>query len=104
MCLFFGVTAAAIGAAGIIGVRSATAIGATIAGDELTTATLTARLGRRLDSAYSTSQALMLSADPARRAELASTLYDRVVIRRWTPEWPMSRACMPTIRRPSWST
>jgi len=79
VCLFFGVTAAAIGAAGIIGVRSATAIGATIAGDELTTATLTARLGRRLDSAYSTSQALMLSADPARRAELASTLYQRLI-------------------------
>jgi hypothetical protein len=72
--------------------------------DELTTATVTARLGRRLDAAYSTSQALMLSADPARRAELASTLYDRVVIRRWTPEWPMWHACMPTIRPPSWST
>src|SRR5664279_2953921 len=74
VCLFFGVTAAAIGVVGIIGVRSATATGAEIASDELTTATVTAELSRRLGDAYSTSQALMLSADPAARAQLASTL------------------------------
>src|SRR5450631_389336 len=79
VCLFFGVTAAAIGVVGIIGVRSATANGAEIASDELTTATATAELSRRLGDAYSTSQALMLSADPAARAQLASTLYDRVI-------------------------
>ena len=79
VCLFFGVTAAAIGVVGIIGVRSATANGAEIASDELTTATVTAELSRRLGDAYSTSQALMLSADPAARAQLASTLYDRVI-------------------------
>jgi len=51
VCLFFGVVVAAIGAAGVVAVRSATAVGATIAGDELTTAAVTSRLGRQLDRA-----------------------------------------------------
>ena len=46
VCLFFGVVVAAIGAAGVVAVRSATAVGATIAGDELTTAAVTSGLGR----------------------------------------------------------
>ena len=79
VCLFFGVVVAAIGAAGVVAVRSATAVGATIAGDELTTATVTSRLGRQLDRAYSTAQAMMLSPDPARRATLAASLYDPVI-------------------------
>ena len=79
VCLFFGVVAVAIGAAGMVAVRSATSIGATIAGDELTTAAVTSRLGRQVDRAYSTAQAMMLSADPARRAALAASLYDPVI-------------------------
>ncbi len=79
VCVFFAVVAVALGAAGMVGVRSATSIGATIAGDELTTATLTTRLGRQMDRAYSTAQAMLLSADPARRAVLAASLYDPVI-------------------------
>ncbi len=79
VCLFFAMVVAAIGAAGVVAVRSATAVGATIAGDELTTATVTSRLGRQLDRAYSTAQAMMLSADPARHATLAAALYDPVI-------------------------
>jgi diguanylate cyclase (GGDEF)-like protein len=79
VCLFFGVVVAGIGAAGVVAVRSATAVGATIAGDELTTAAVTSRLGRQLDRAYSTAQAMMLSPDPARRATLAASLYDPVI-------------------------
>ena len=79
VCIFFGLVVAAIGAAGVVAVRSATAVGATIAGDELTTAAVTSRLGRQLDRAYSTAQAMMLSPDPARHATLAAALYDPVI-------------------------
>ena len=79
VCLFLGVVAVAIGAAGMAAVWSATSLGATIAGDEMTTAAVTSRLGRQVDGAYSTVLAMMLSADPARRAAVAASLYDPVI-------------------------
>ena len=79
VCLTFAVVAAGIGAVGIAGVRSATSIGAVIASDELMTATVTARLSREFDAARGTSQSLLLSADPAQRAELATALYNEAI-------------------------
>lgn len=78
-CVFFAVAAIGIGAVGIIGVRSATEMGRSIVNDELKTATVTARLGYQLDSAFSTGQVLTLSADPRRRAQSATTLYDQAI-------------------------
>jgi diguanylate cyclase (GGDEF)-like protein len=75
-CLFLSLTAAGVGVAGIVGVHSATAVGHAIANDELSTATTTARLGRAIDSAYATGQALAFSAPGADRAQVAATLYD----------------------------
>ena len=79
VCLLFGVAAAAIGVAGIVAVRTSAALGSTIAGDELATATVTTRLGREVDRAYTIAQAMLFSADPGRRAVLAGALYDPVV-------------------------
>ena len=78
-CVFFAVVAGAIGIAGIIGVASATNAGNSVTRDELASATITAQFSQELDLVYSTGQAIVTTTDAARRAQLATTLYQQRV-------------------------
>ena len=75
--VLFSMVAAGIGLVGIAGVRSATAAGNDVAHDELTTATVTSRLGRNVDFAYANGRYFVLNNDPAQRAILADDLYQQ---------------------------
>jgi diguanylate cyclase (GGDEF)-like protein len=79
VCVLFTLTVAAVGVVAIIGVRSNTAATNRIATDELATTVGTARVGRLLDTAYSTGSALVRTADPAVRATFAAALYERTI-------------------------
>jgi diguanylate cyclase (GGDEF)-like protein len=76
-CVFFAVIAGAIGAVGIVAVGSATDTGNSITSDELATATVTAQFGQEVDADYASGQALALTSDPTRRAQLATSLYNQ---------------------------
>jgi diguanylate cyclase (GGDEF)-like protein len=76
VCVFFAVMIVGVGVAGVAGVRSTTHVGNAIVTDELTTATDTARIGQSMDAAYSQGEQLLLSANPARKAQLTRDLYD----------------------------
>ncbi len=78
-CIFFVLAAAAIGAAGIAGVRTASSSGVRIAADELATATTTAEIGQLIDAVNVSGQAMALTADPRRRAQLADVLYSQQI-------------------------
>jgi diguanylate cyclase (GGDEF)-like protein len=79
VCVFFAVMIVGTGVAGITGVRSTTHVGNAIVGDELATATATARVGRNMDAAYSAGEQLLLSNDSARNRLVANTLYNSTI-------------------------
>ena len=68
-----------LAAVGISGVRSATATGESIVHDELTDAAQSAEAGRAVSVVFSTSQALMLTTDPAQRAQTSSALHEQMI-------------------------
>jgi diguanylate cyclase (GGDEF)-like protein len=79
VCVFFAVMIVGVGIAGIAGVRSTTHVGTAIVGDQLRTATATARVGRSMDAAYSEGEQLFLSADATRNSQIATGLYDSTI-------------------------
>jgi diguanylate cyclase (GGDEF)-like protein len=78
-CALFALAIAAVGVVGILGVRSSTSTANSIARDELATAVATAQVGRHLDTAYSTGEALLRATDPAARSTLSNTLYNQAI-------------------------
>ncbi len=75
--VFFTVAAAGIGIVGIAAVGSATSAGNSVTRDELATASTTAQFNQNLDGVYASAQAAALSADPGRRTQLVTRLYDQ---------------------------
>jgi diguanylate cyclase (GGDEF)-like protein len=77
MMLGTGLTLAvlAVAAIGILGTRASTALGNSIASDELTTAVTTAQLARDMDQAYATGERALLTSSPAQRSRLLGQLY-----------------------------
>ena len=75
----FAIGAAVIGGIGMLGVNSAIHAGNRLASDELQTTTITAQLDRDTGAVYAAGQALALTANPARRAQLATALYDQQI-------------------------
>ena len=73
-CLGFTGVAALIGFVGMVGVRSATDTGRSIASDELTSAVVTARFGTDAQAALATGQRLALSTGAAVRTQLSDAL------------------------------
>jgi diguanylate cyclase (GGDEF)-like protein len=69
----------ALAAIGIIGTRSSTKLGDSIASDELTTSTATGHLARDMDTAYATGEEAFLASEPARQSQLLGLLYTRVL-------------------------
>jgi hypothetical protein len=65
----------AVAAIGILGTRASTALGNSIASDELTTAVTTAQLARDMDQAYATGERALLTSSPAQRSRLLGQLY-----------------------------
>jgi diguanylate cyclase (GGDEF)-like protein len=78
LCVFFAIVTAALGAVGILGVRSTTAVSDSIVSDELATETSTAITARAMDAIYSTGEQILLSSDPAARARLG-ILYSQTI-------------------------
>jgi len=79
VCAGFGLVVIGVGAVGVVGVRSATDTGNSIAGDELLTSTSTAQVGRSMDAAYAAGEEELLSGDSALRTQLAGQLYTQLV-------------------------
>jgi diguanylate cyclase (GGDEF)-like protein len=79
VCVFFAIMIVGVGVAGIAGVRSTTQVGTSIVGDQLTTATATARVGRSMDAAYNEGEQLFLSTDATRNSAIAAGLYDSTI-------------------------
>lgn len=75
ICLTFVVLIAAVGIVGIAGVNSATRVGNSIAGDELTTSTAAAQLARGMDTVYAAGEEALRSSNPAIRLAVTSSLY-----------------------------
>jgi hypothetical protein len=71
-CAFFGVVIAIVGGVGVLGVHAAIDSGNSISRDELQTSTVTARVGQRIDDAYVTAEASLLTADSKLRSRLLS--------------------------------
>jgi diguanylate cyclase (GGDEF)-like protein len=69
----------ALAAIGIIGTRSSTRLGGSIASDELTTSTATGQLARDMDTAYATGEEAFLASEPARQSQLFGLLYTRML-------------------------
>ncbi|HXO23893.1 MAG TPA: hypothetical protein VN870_04890, partial [Streptosporangiaceae bacterium] len=65
LCVALAVVAVAVAAIGIWSTRSAMSVGNTIAGDELTTSTVTGQLARNIDAAYTAGQQAVLTSQPA---------------------------------------
>ena len=59
---------------GILATRSATSLGNTISGDELTTAIVTNQVARDIDAAYATGEQAALTTQPAVRSRLLGSL------------------------------
>jgi diguanylate cyclase (GGDEF)-like protein len=78
-CALFGLAVAVVGAVGIVGVRSTTAVANRIASDEVETGATTSRVGRLLDHGFATGGALLRNPTPSQAAALASDLYDHTV-------------------------
>jgi diguanylate cyclase (GGDEF)-like protein len=78
-CIAFALFASAVGAIGIVGVRSATHAGNRITYDELAISTTTAQLARSMDSVYSTAEQALLASDVSQRTGLMETLYAQLI-------------------------
>src|ERR1700685_409577 len=75
LCVALALAVVAVAAIGILSTRSAASLGNTIAGDELTTSTVTGQLARNIDAAYATGQQAALTTQPAQRSRLLRSLY-----------------------------
>ena len=75
LCVALGLVVVLMAAIGILGARSATSLGNSIAGDELSTSTATAMLARNMDAAYATGEAALRATAPATRASELGSLY-----------------------------
>ena len=78
-CAFFGVVIAIVGGVGVLGVHAAIDSGNSISRDELQTSTVTARVGQRIDDAYVTAEASLLTADSKLRSRLLRALYTQIL-------------------------
>jgi diguanylate cyclase (GGDEF)-like protein len=65
----------AVAAVGIWGTRASTALGNSIASDELTTAVTTGQLARDMDEAYATGEQALLTSRPGQQSRLLGQLY-----------------------------
>jgi diguanylate cyclase (GGDEF)-like protein len=79
LCVAFALVAGAVAAIGILSTRSAMSLGNSIASDELTTSTVTARLAREMDAAYTAGQEILEATQPAERDRLVVSLYTSVL-------------------------
>ena len=70
---------AAVAAIGMVSTRSATSMGNTIAGDELTTAVVTGQVGRDIDAAYATGEAAVQATQSAERSRMLGSLYSSML-------------------------
>jgi diguanylate cyclase (GGDEF)-like protein len=75
----FVVLIAAIGTVGIAGIDSATRVGNSVAGDELTTSTATAQMGRSMDAVYSAGEEMLETTLPSERLALSAPLYSSLL-------------------------
>ena len=75
LCVALALAVVAVAVIGILSTRSAASLGNTIAGDELTTSTVTGQLARNIDAAYTAGQQAILTSQPAQRSRLLRSLY-----------------------------
>ena len=75
LCVALALSVVAVAVIGILSTRSAASLGNTIAGDELTTSTVTGQLARNIDAAYTAGQQAVLTSQPAQRSRLLRSLY-----------------------------
>ena len=75
LCVALALAVVAVAVLGILSTRSAASLGNMIAGDELTTSTVTAQLARNIDAAYATGERAALTTQPAQRSRLLRSLY-----------------------------
>jgi diguanylate cyclase (GGDEF)-like protein len=75
LCIALALAVVAVAVIGILSTRSAASLGNTIAGDELTTSTVTGQLARNIDAAYATGEQAALTTQPAQRSQLFRSLY-----------------------------
>jgi diguanylate cyclase (GGDEF)-like protein len=75
LCVALALAVVAVAVIGILSTRSATSLGNTIAGDELTTSIVTGQLARNIDAAYTAGQQAALTSQPAQRSRLLRSLY-----------------------------
>jgi diguanylate cyclase (GGDEF)-like protein len=90
-CLFCALAVAVIGAMGVLGVRSAAQSEERLTTDELSTATITARLGHQIDVAYAEGQRAAADRDRTARTQRAAELHNVQV--------PAIEATMAALRR-----
>src|SRR3984885_10111442 len=75
LCVALALSVVAVAVIGILSTRPAASLGNTIAGDELTTSTVTGQLARNIDAAYTAGQQAILTSQPAQRSRLLRSLY-----------------------------
>ena len=75
LCVGLAVVVVCVAVIGVVGTRSATALGNEAASDELTTSTATGQLARTMDNAYAIGEAAFLAPGPAERSRLLGSLY-----------------------------
>jgi diguanylate cyclase (GGDEF)-like protein len=75
LCVALALGVVAVAVIGIVNTHSAANLGNTIAGDELTTSTVTGQLARNMDAAYAAGEEAILTTQPAQRAQLLRSLY-----------------------------
>jgi diguanylate cyclase (GGDEF)-like protein len=77
--LLFALLISAVGAVGILGVRSAPRVGASITSNELTKSTTTAHLDRTMQSVYATAEQAFLVGNASQRTSLLNSLYSQLI-------------------------
>jgi diguanylate cyclase (GGDEF)-like protein len=75
LCVALALVVSGVAAFGIASTRSATSLGNTIAGDELKTATVTGKLSRQMDAAYTAGQEVLEATQQAERDRMSAPLY-----------------------------
>ena len=75
LCIALALAVVAVTVIGILNTRSAASLGNMIAGDELTTSTVTGQLARSMDAAYATGEQAALTTQAAQRSRLLRSLY-----------------------------
>jgi diguanylate cyclase (GGDEF)-like protein len=75
LCIALALAVVAVAVIGVLNTGSAASLGNQIAGDELTTSTVTAQLARSIDAAYAAGEQAALTTQPAQRSRLLGSLY-----------------------------